>query len=356
MINLHSSNTQMLDELFRDETKAFYWLVKKFGGEKSYEKMRSNILTTATKLKKDVFTECIEYNSPEGNRWMVYECATYYPEAKASNTKPYAFCYYETNGSIGVFVPVQISGSKRNAVVIFTSHFFMRLSERLGARFEKPEMLRRFYNYVPKMLLEYHGKDNSILVRLPDAIGLGVKREGDGIVFEVRTILSDTQLSNGQMRKTEKLREGAEKISHEPLDIAHIRFKKMNMNKDNLINEMDRMAQHYQILGEKGDAIRNRMDIYMWIGVLLQNLGYTNGEDKNFWLNFGTVNRNLLLDYANSGQRSIESFLDLCTTCLREVKLKKLQRDKARQILKELGAIGKGDVLITAKQAVNMSF
>ena len=355
MINLHSSNTQMLDELFRDETKAIYWLVKKFGGEKSYEKMRTNILATATKLKKDIFTECIEYNSPSGNRWMVYECATYYPEAKASNTKAYAFCYYETNGSIGAFVPVQISSSKRNAVIIFTSHFFMRLTERLGARFEKPEMLRRFHSYVPKILIEYNGKDNSLLVRLPDAIGLGIKRDGKGVVFEVRTILSDAQLSNGQLRKTEGIRENAEKVNHEPLDISHIRLKKNIKDKKDMLDEMDRMAEHYQAMGEKGDAIRNRMDIYMWIGLLLQKLGYTNGEDKNFWLNFGTVNKKLLLDYANSGQRSIESFLDLCATCLREVKLKKLQRDKARQMLKELGAIGKGDVLLTAKQTINMN-
>ena len=68
MINLKSSNKQILDELNREQHKATYWMIKKFGGEISYEKMRDKLLAAATSLKKDVFTEGVEYNSPNGNR------------------------------------------------------------------------------------------------------------------------------------------------------------------------------------------------------------------------------------------------------------------------------------------------
>ena len=349
MINLKSSNKHILDELNREQHKATYWLIKKFGGEISYEKMRDKLLAAATSLKKDVFTEGVEYNSPNGNRWMVYECAHYYPEAKAANTQTFAFCFYKTVGCIGAFVPVRISGSNEQSALIFTSHFFQRFEERLGIKYDSPEMLLRFHQIVSKMVLQYNKKENDIQIRMPDAIGLGVKREGEGFVFEIRTILSDNQLSNGQFRKTESIRETAEKLNHEPLAITKIRLKNKNMEIDDLVVEMDRMAEHYQALGEKPESVRSRMEVYMWIGYIFHNLGYIN-EDENeeqFLKRFGKVNNDLLIDYARNEERSVDSFIDLCTNCIREMNLKGFDRNKAKQILLESGAISIDGTLLS---------
>ena len=45
-----------------------------------------------------------KYTSQEGNRWICFENATYYPDSYASNAMPSCFCYYETASSIGLFM------------------------------------------------------------------------------------------------------------------------------------------------------------------------------------------------------------------------------------------------------------
>ena len=343
MINLKSSNRQILDELVRGQNKAMYWFVKKNGGEKSCRKMRDKILAASVSLKKDIFSEGIEYRSPDGNRWIVYECARYYPEAKASNVNTYAFCYYKTVNYVGAFVPVRISGSGIQSALIFTSHFFQRFEERLGLQYDTPQTLLRFHQNVTSMVLQYEKKGHDIIVRMPDAIGLGVKREGEGegLVFEVRTILGDNQLSNGQLRKTEGVRKTAEKLNLEPFEIAEIRLKNKDMGINDLVEEMDCMAGHYQALGEKPETIRSRMDIYMWIGFVLHKLGYINDDEnvRQFLKRFGKVNNNLLLDYARNEERNVNSFIDLCADCIREMNLKGFDRVQAEQIIIDSGAV-----------------
>lgn len=347
MINLQSSNKQILDELFAEQNKALYWLIKKNGGQKSYEKMRDRILLEAMSLKKDVFTEGVEYISPNGNRWMVFECASYYPDARAANTHTYAFCFYKTLGGMGVFVPVRISDSEQKAVLIFTSHFFKRMEERLGIQYDSPKMLFRFHLNIAKMILQYNKEDNNIQIRMPDAIGLGVMKKGEGFIFEVRTILSDYQLNNRQLRKTENIRTSAEKINHEPFEIAKIRMKKSLNDKEDLMNEMEKIAKHYQALGEGSESIHNRMEVYMWIGFLFHRMGYIDENDDNFLRRFGIVNKNLLQDYVKNKTRNIENFIDLCVNCFREMNLKSFDQEKAKKILMDSGGISENGILLS---------
>ena len=59
------------------------------------------------------------------------------------------------------------------------------------------------------------------------------------------------------------------------------------------------------------------------------------------------MNNDLLIDYARSEERSVDSFIDLCTSCIREMNLKGFNRNKAKQILLESGAISIDGTLLS---------
>lgn len=346
MINLQSTNTQMMDELLSDRKKALYWFIKKQGGEKAYIRMQDKLLNEACKTKQNVSSEIMEYRSPGGNRWMVFEYASYYPEAKASNTKPYIICFYETLGGIGAFVPITITDSNKSAIIIFTSHFFKRLSERLGVCCNSLDLLSTFFQYIPYMHIEYKKGDNSMLIRLPGSTGWGVLRDGGGLVFEVRTFLTDAQLSKRQLQKISSIRSYAEKVKNEPLDITLIRLKKMGDNETEARNELKRMMEHYYALGRNKQFLQKQMDVYMWIGMLLGNMNYVSADDNVFWMRMGKMNQKILDDYVNGNDRCVEGFLSLIDTCLRTMKIRRFDKKKARQILKNLEIVSEQNTLI----------
>lgn len=339
MINLQSTSKQMIDELQADYSKAIYWFKKKCGGDKAYEKMRDVILHKATVQKENVSSDKIEYYSKNGNKWMVFECAKYYADAMASNTAPYAFCFYETEGSIGAFVPVIINGTNTFAVVIFTSHFFYRLGERLNIDASSPEMLRMFVLYVPEMLVEYNKEKKNLLVRLPGSTGWGVLRDDEGRVFEVRTFLTDAQLSKEQLRKTKNIRENASKVRHEPIDITNIRIRKIGDDETKFKNEMERITEHYHAMGEDKQLLKRRMDVYMCIGMLLGNMNYVSESDAAFWQRMGTLNKDRLNNYVKGDDREITGFLALIDSCLRTMNIRNFDKVKAKNMLECLGAV-----------------
>lgn len=127
MINLNTDPIQLMTELTEDRKRADYWLVKKSGGEKGYIRMQNKLLAETKKKRCYVTSDSYEYRSPNGNRWMVYECAQYIKETGGALTQSYAFCFYETVGGIGVYIPMGLGISSRETTsecVIFTSHFF----------------------------------------------------------------------------------------------------------------------------------------------------------------------------------------------------------------------------------------
>lgn len=86
MINLNTNPQQLMNELQEDRKKAVYWLVKKSGGEKGYTRMQDKLLLDARKNRRNIVSDSYEYLSPNGNRWMVYECAQYIKETNAAMT------------------------------------------------------------------------------------------------------------------------------------------------------------------------------------------------------------------------------------------------------------------------------
>ena len=228
MINLSTPSQELLKELLSDYTKADYWLTKKLGGIKKQKELGDELCYECLQEKKELaVSEPIEYISPNGNRWLMYV------SARRCNdhfyVTPLGFCYYETFGSIGAFVPTQCGSEYANACLIFTSHFFLRMCSRLGIKARSRAMVKRFVEYMAGMVVSYrgegvHGK-HEVDVRLPASIGRGRMRDDCDKVIEINTFLKDTELTKKQRKETEKLRECASKVNLQPYEQLKMRVK-----------------------------------------------------------------------------------------------------------------------------------
>lgn len=228
MINLSTPSQELLKELLSDYTKADYWLTKKLGGIKKQKELGDELCYECLQEKKELaVSEPIEYISPNGNRWLMYV------SARRCNdhfyVTPLGFCYYETYGSIGAFVPTQCGSEDTNACLIFTSHFFLRMCSRLGVKARSRAMVKRFVEYMAGMVVSYrgegvHGK-HEVDVRLPASIGRGRMRDDCDKVIEINTFLKDTELTKKQRKETEALRECASKVNLQPYEQLKMRVR-----------------------------------------------------------------------------------------------------------------------------------
>lgn len=230
MINLSTPSKELLDELWDDYTKADYWLTKKLGGMKKQSEIGHELCRECITNNKEFATsDYVEYISPKGNRWIVFVSARFYDDH--FYTTPMGFCYYETYGSVGAFVPTQCGDfTDKKGCIIFTSHFFLRMCDRLGVKVRSRSMIKRFVEYVSGMVVGYRGEGNhgkhEVDVRLPASIGRGRLREDSLHVVEVNTFLRDCELTNKQLEETKSLRECSSKVKLQSLEHLQLRIKK----------------------------------------------------------------------------------------------------------------------------------
>lgn len=228
MINLSTPSKELLDELLSDYKKADYWLTKQLGGLKKQKELGDNLCLKCLKECKELaVSEPVEYISPKGNRWFMYVSARRYKDH--FYTTPLGFCYYETYGSVGAFVPTQCGSENANACVIFTSHFFLRMCSRLNIKVRSRDMVKRFVEYMAGMVLSYRGEGthakHEVDVRLPASIGRGRMRDDCDKVIEINTFLKDTELTRKQQKETKALRECASKVILQPAEQLKMRIK-----------------------------------------------------------------------------------------------------------------------------------
>ena len=228
MINLSTPSKELLDELLSDYKKADYWLTKQLGEMKKQKELGDNLCLKCLKECKELaVSEPVEYISPKGNRWFMYVSARRYKDH--FYTTPLGFCYYETYGSVGAFVPTQCGSENANACVIFTSHFFLRMCSRLNIKVRSRDMVKRFVEYMAGMVLSYRGEGthakHEVDVRLPASIGRGRMRDDCNKVIEINTFLKDTELTRKQQKETKALRECASKVILQPAEQLKMRIK-----------------------------------------------------------------------------------------------------------------------------------
>ena len=130
MLTVTSPPDEIVKTINDEYKRATYWLIKNMGGEKKYKQKRGELLFKCRQTRETQSTPAIDWISQAGNRWMTFECATWYKEAQESFTVPVAFCYYETLGSVGAFLPMRRQFSDESIVIHFTNHFFLRFCQR----------------------------------------------------------------------------------------------------------------------------------------------------------------------------------------------------------------------------------
>lgn len=277
MITLSTPNKELMNELYSDQDKAMYWFIKQHGGNKKYEQMRDEMLYRAKREAKDIISDIVEYKSPNNNKWMVFEAARYYKDANSSFTNLIAICYYETIGSTGVFVPtVNDINNKEKCCLIFNSHFFYQMAQRMKLTTVDKAVVRRFLEYIPSFVFQVENLPDGrkrIDVKLPGSIGRGFLRDGDNFkVYEVRTFLKDKQLSGSQKRVTKKLRDNSDLYEFEPDVIRINKMKHLSKEEkmDVLSDNLSKIRKRYELAG--GDT--NFFDQYFSVIILL-SMAYT---------------------------------------------------------------------------------
>lgn len=214
MITLNSTPAQIRKELDDDEKRANYWFIKKHHGENGYNKWRTDQCRKLWEsTEKELFSEPVEYKSPNGNRWLAYEHTS-----RDGHGGCYTFCYcvmyYETIGSVGAYVRMDSEDTETCEMmpgcIHFTSHFFQRFAERLGLEYRSRAMMLRFLQLAHHHLIKDKParegyKDREIVMRYPASYAFGTIRDVDGYkMITVRTFLPVTMLTPNKKRELQE--------------------------------------------------------------------------------------------------------------------------------------------------------
>lgn len=220
-VNLSTKADEILATMREEIPVAYYHFRKPYGGRRKYMKAEDDLLNKALVEKESQMTDMSEYISRVGNRWMTYTMVDYYPKAHYANATHISFIYYETYGSCGAFFPLFRPDNVRHmkkkegqtdGVMIFTSHFFQRMSERTGKAYRSRELIQEFISTKSTQVGQYDD-DGEVIVKFKGGYGFGVVKSENPQVVEIRTYLTDGQLSPKQRRKVENVDSFAELMS-----------------------------------------------------------------------------------------------------------------------------------------------
>lgn len=300
MITVTSTTAQILQELKEEEPKAMYWLRKMCHGDRGYDRMQTELIERAMADRKDARSDVYDYISPKGNRWMVFEHCRYHADIHYARTMPIAFCYYETYGSVGVFQAghPQYEGQDNTFALLFTDHFFLRFCQRLGIEMRSRWMVQRFLEIIPGILFQTSGEKDqygrmNVDCRFPGSIGRGIIRK-DGPLIEVRTYLTDPELTKKQLKDTKILRNIGDRHNFDPDDVKTVRMLKSGDFAEQLDYELKQLVD----LGFDEKIVYTTAVIGIYINRALIDLNYADVTDLKFWQHHGEVNKYVTKDLA----------------------------------------------------------
>ena len=286
-----------------------------FHGDKGYDKMQSELIDKAMKQHDDCRTDVFDYISPKGNRWMVFEHCRYHKDIHYARTMPIAFCYYETYGSVGAFLNghPQYEGQDGIHAILFTDHFFLRFCSRLKIEMRSRWMVQRFLEIIPGIMFQARDEKDQygrtkVDCRFPGSIGRGIIRK-DGPLIEVRTYLTDPELSKKQLRETKTLREIADRHNFDPQDVKMARMLKSQDFEKAFDYEVKQLVD----MGCDEELLYMTATIGVYIIRTLCDLHYADIKDFDFWMKHGEANKELIIDITkhwSDGEPVDEAFVD----------------------------------------------
>lgn len=263
MINLNTPNKELVEELRKDFNRVKQWFSEKHLTKKKVKQLAYILERKCIDENLNFATsEPVEHITKSGNRWMVYLKSERQGE-KTIIHQLQAFCYYETYGSIGAFIPI-LEGNKVNGCTIFNSHFFLRMKQRLGLGMLNKEVLKRFIEYISLLHSEDKGKgehgEHEAEVYLYGAVGRGIFRGDDFDVLEVKTFLTESELSKSQLARLQKLKHIATNYVSMDKDIIKERLKN-----DDFIGVHRDYENNMKLVGGDPDTF----DKQIWINGLI---------------------------------------------------------------------------------------
>ncbi len=219
-INLSTDPKEIVKTMQLEMPTVNYFFKKNYGGNRKFLEYEDKSLDKCLAEEKSSITDISEYISQKGNRWLSYSFFEYFPRAKYAQSWPTSFIYYETYGSCGAFFPIYHPSAKKSTndknnqidgVLIFTSHFFLRMSERTGKAYRSRELIQEFITTKQTHAAQADA-DGDVIIKFLGGYGFGVVKSQSPYVMEVRTYLTDKQLSPKQKRKCEMIDAYAESI------------------------------------------------------------------------------------------------------------------------------------------------
>ncbi len=213
-VNLSTKAPEVLATMREEMPKAQYFFRKAHGGRLKYEALEQQMLDDALEQEKDQFTDIDYYISPVGNRWMSYTHVVYYPRAKYALATRYSFIYYETYASCGAFFPIYSdtpkysrSGKEKKAekilgVILYTDHFFYRLSTHLKVEYRSKELIRKFIAERCEHAMTT-ADDGECIQKFQGGHGFGKEVSREPRMIQIRTFLTDSELTKSQKRRCE---------------------------------------------------------------------------------------------------------------------------------------------------------
>lgn len=216
-VNLSTDPKDILDTMLLELPSVNYFFRKDYGGKNKFLKHEDTLLDKALAEEKSQITDISEYISPKGNRWMSYNFIEYFPKAKYAQAWPTSFIYYETYGSCGAFFPLYRKAKNGKiteiyGVLIFTSHFFQRMSERTGKAYRSRGLIQEFITTKETHAVQAD-EEGDVIIKFKGGYGFGKLKSKEPYVLEIRTYLTDEQLSPSQKYKCENIDAYAELIS-----------------------------------------------------------------------------------------------------------------------------------------------
>lgn len=355
-VNLSTPTADIIATMREEMPKAQYFFRKQFGGKQKYLKAEDELLDKALAEERDQLTDMSYYISPVGNRWICYTHVVYYPRAKYAHAFRYSFIYYETLASCGAFFPsyslrqmkdglVKPKGQP-DEVLIFTDHFFYQMSERTGIEYRSKDLIRKFVSTKLEHAMTAD-EDGEIIAKFTGGHGFGKELEREPRRLEVRTYLTDKQLSNKQRRKCEAV-DAMYELTKDGMFIKNVAlhtaaqqdFTAEEAAKDGLrrlkaIKKLGMERSMTMLMGIHLGYIRILQDIlHIEIdmnqsAVIAQIVGDNAEEIVKKWVDVDFTNDELNAAFEHD-------LIDCYCRCAREMKLKHVNRDTITAAYKDI--------------------
>lgn len=356
MINLSTTPKEIIQTMKDELPSAYYFFRKQYGGRQKYLKAEDKLLDKALEEEQSQFTDIATSISKTGNRWMVYTHVEYFPKAHYANAFHFAFVYYETYSSCGAFFPMypqtkkgkKIDSLKPNGVLIFTSHFFQRLSERTGIPYRSKELIREFISAKSTQACQAD-EDGDVIIKFKGGYGYGKEKSLNPRVIEVRTFLTNEQLSPSQKRKCENV-DALDEIYSDGMwikDVAISTAYYQDPTEEEAAQEGLKKLKALKKLGLEYSALLMAYTHAAFISLLEYILNIeidmkqsavishiTGDCCKNFVLKYKNFNGSTATDAQNEEFK--EDFIEVMVKCAKRMKLKSVNRDTITQHINEV--------------------